>query len=105
MIINDPMMAMKGLSRSALFILKGKPSHEACIKSHLVNIPSQRSLFNPAMQPMIADGEDRDELTKVLPTLLECGWQLDENNSGVRKIYHLKTYTKVLVRIQPYVPP
>lgn len=98
------MMATKNISRSALFILTGKPSHEACIKSHFVNIPSQRSLFNPAMQPMIADGEDRDELTKVLPTLLECGWQLDENDSGVRKIYHLKTYTKVLVCIQPCVP-
>ena len=91
------MMAMKGVSRSALFILTGKPSH-------FVIIPSQRSLSNRAMQPTIADGEDRDELTKVLPALLECGWQLDENNSGVSKIYHLKTYTKVLVRIQPHVP-
>ncbi|KAI4222687.1 MAG: hypothetical protein L6R36_005968 [Xanthoria steineri] len=87
---------MKGVSRSTLHVLTGKRSYEACIKSHFVNIPSQRSLFNPAMQLMIADGEDRDELTKALPALLECGWQLDENNSGVRKIYHLKTYTKVL---------
>lgn len=51
------------------------------------------------MQPIIAEGEDRDMLTTSLSALLESGWQLDENNVGVRKTYHLKTYTKVMVRV------
>ncbi len=50
------------------------------------------------MQPRIADGEDADKLVKDLSALIESGWQLDENESGVRKTYHMKTYTKVLVR-------
>lgn len=64
-----------------------------------MNIASQRSFKNLAMQPIIADGEDRDKLTTSLSALLESGWQLDEANVGVRKTYHLKTYTKVLVRV------
>ena len=59
---------------------------------------SKRTLTNQAMQPRIADGEDADKLVKDLSALIESGWQLDEDESGVRKIYHLKTYTKVLVR-------
>ncbi|KAL8882155.1 MAG: hypothetical protein Q9198_000797 [Flavoplaca austrocitrina] len=48
------------------------------------------------MQLNIADGEDRDKLTREFSALFENGWQLDEDNVGVQKTYHLKTYTKVL---------
>ncbi|KAL8817826.1 MAG: hypothetical protein Q9223_003418 [Gallowayella weberi] len=48
------------------------------------------------MQPKMAEGQNEKELTEELSTLLERGWQLDEELVGVRKTYHLKTYTKVL---------
>ncbi len=83
----------------------GKHIHKLCIASRLVNVPLRRSLSDSAMQPRIADGEDGEKLTRELSILLESGWQLDEEDIGVQKTYHLKTYTKVLVRILQCLPP
>lgn len=55
------------------------------------------------MEPRIAEGQDVDKLTGELVLLINSGWKLGEDRVGVRKTYHLKTYTKVLVRILPLV--
>lgn len=92
-------MASTLIPRLAFGNKSGKHIHRLCISRRLVNIPVRRSLSDSAMQLNIADGEDRDKLTREFSTLFENGWQLDEDNVGVRKTYHLKTYTKVLVCI------
>lgn len=49
------------------------------------------------MPPRFSEGQNEQELTVALNTLIENGWKLDDEQSGVRKTYHLKTYTKVIV--------
>lgn len=63
-------------------------------------LTAKRTAVNTAMQPKIAEGDDGNSLRQELSRLVESGWQLDEEGVGVRKTYHLKTYTKVLVCIQ-----
>ena len=45
--------------------------------------------------------EDTVQSTEQLHHLLQNGWTLDENQAGVRKKYHFKTYTKALVYLFP----
>lgn len=49
------------------------------------------------MPPRFSEGQNEQELTVSLSALIENGWQLDDEQSGVRKTYHLKTYTKIIV--------
>lgn len=49
-------------------------------------------------QPIYAQGEEENKLNPELSKLFESGWELDENKMGLKKTYHFKTYTKVLVR-------
>ncbi len=53
--------------------------------------------MNSTMQPKFSEGQDKSEITVALNTLIESGWNLDDEQSGVRKTYYLKTYTKVMV--------
>lgn len=60
------------------------------------------------MQPKFSEGQDESELTEALDALVQNGWKLDEEESGVRKTYYLKTYTKVMVGrsnqlVKPYL--
>jgi hypothetical protein len=48
-------------------------------------------------QPIYAQGEEENKLNPELNKLFESGWELDENKMGIKKTYHFKTYTKVLV--------
>ena len=50
------------------------------------------------MQATISKGEDETKVKGEIKALLENGWTLDEENIKISKTYHLKTYTKVLVR-------
>ena len=97
-------MASTLIPRLSLNNNSGKHIHRLCLNRRLVNVPLRRSLSDLAMQLNIADGEDRDKLTRDFSALFENGWQLDGDNVGVQKIYHLKTYTKVLVRILQCLP-
>jgi len=54
-------------------------------------------MMNSTMQPKLSEGQDKSEITVALNTLIESGWNLDDEQSGVRKTYYLKTYTKVMV--------
>lgn len=45
----------------------------------------------------ICDGEDADRMTKDVESLVNRGWALDDQQIELRKTYHFKTYTKVLV--------
>jgi 4a-hydroxytetrahydrobiopterin dehydratase len=49
------------------------------------------------MEPKISEGEDQEEVKAELKGLINDGWELDEEQRGVKKTYHFKTYTKVLV--------
>ena len=50
-----------------------------------------------AAKAVLADGQDATELTPQLAALVEQGWRLDKDRTGVEKTYWLKLYTKVLV--------
>ena len=49
------------------------------------------------MQPKISEGQDENKLIAEAEALLGNGWMLDDEEMGVRKRYHFKTYTKALV--------
>lgn len=48
------------------------------------------------MQPKFSEGQEESTVMRKLNALVKNGWELDEQ-IGVQKTYHLKTYTKVLV--------
>ena len=49
------------------------------------------------MQLKLSEGQDESKVTAEVTALVESGWNLDEEQIGVRKTYHFKTYTKVMV--------
>ena len=49
------------------------------------------------MQPKISEGQDENKLIAEAKALVENGWTLDDEEMGVKKTYHFKTYTKALV--------
>jgi hypothetical protein len=49
------------------------------------------------MQPKFSEGQDETKVKEGLDALVKDGWELDEDQIGVRKTYNLKTYTKVMV--------
>lgn len=49
------------------------------------------------MQPKLSEGQDEIRVTAEAKALLENGWRLDDEEVGVKKTYHFKTYTKALV--------
>lgn len=49
------------------------------------------------MQPKFSEGQDESKVMAELEALVESGWKLDEEQIGVQRTYHFKTYTKVLV--------
>jgi len=49
------------------------------------------------MQPKVSEGQEESTVMRKLNALVKNGWELDEDQIGVQKTYHLKTYTKVLV--------
>lgn len=59
---------------------------------------SKQTLHNSIMQPKLSK-QDESEVTPELNSLIESGWKLDEEQIGVQKTYHFKTYTKVLVGV------
>lgn len=56
---------------------------------------SKRSII-PSMQPKLSEGQDEIRVTAEAKALLENGWRLDDEEVGVKKTYHFKTYTKAL---------
>ena len=50
------------------------------------------------MKPKITEGQEKSRVTSEAEALLDNGWILDDEEMGVKKKYHFKTYTKVLVR-------
>jgi 4a-hydroxytetrahydrobiopterin dehydratase len=49
------------------------------------------------MQLKFSKGQDESKVTADVNALVESGWELDEEQIGVQKTYHFKTYTKVMV--------
>lgn len=49
------------------------------------------------MQPKFSEGQEESTMMTTLNALVKNGWELDEEQIGVQKTYHLKTYIKVLV--------
>ena len=49
------------------------------------------------MQPKISEGQDENKIITEAKALVENGWALDDEEMGVKKTYHFKTYTKALV--------
>lgn len=49
------------------------------------------------MQPKLSEGQDDSRVMAEAKALLEDGWILDNEEEGVKKTYHFKTYTKALV--------
>ena len=49
------------------------------------------------MQPKFSPGADESQLIAETNFLLEREWTLDEKDTGIRKTYHFKTYTKCQV--------
>ena len=49
------------------------------------------------MQPKLSEGQDESRVMAEAKALLEDGWILDNEERGVKKTYHFKTYTKALV--------
>ena len=56
----------------------------------------QQSIVS-SMQPKLSEGQDESRVMAEAKALLENGWMLDEEEVGVKKTYHFKTYTKALV--------
>ena len=46
---------------------------------------------------MLSKGQDESKVIAEAKTLFESGWNLDEEEMGVKKTYYFKTYTKALV--------
>ena len=59
---------------------------------------SKHQLIISIMQPKITEGQDESKVISEAEALLDNGWTLDDEEMGVKKQYHFKTYTKVLVR-------
>lgn len=53
------------------------------------------------MQPKFSEGQEESKMMAELMALVENGWTLDAEQIGVRKTYHFKLYTKVLVGDSP----
>ena len=49
------------------------------------------------MQPNFSRGADESLMLAETNSLLEGGWNLDEEHTGIHKTYYFKTYTKCLV--------
>ena len=58
---------------------------------------SKRISAVSSMQPKLSEGQDESKVMAEAKALLENGWTLDDEEVGVRKTYHFKTYTKALV--------
>ncbi|KAL2056471.1 hypothetical protein ABVK25_003495 [Lepraria finkii] len=57
---------------------------------------SNQTLNNLIMQPKFSEGQDESKVMAELEALVEGGWKLDEEQIGIQRTYHFKTYTKVL---------
>lgn len=44
------------------------------------------------MQPKLSKGQDEAQVTTELNALINGGWSLNEEQTGVKKTYHFKTY-------------
>ena len=49
------------------------------------------------MLPKLSEGQEESRVMAEAKALLENGWILDDEEVGVKKTYHFKTYTKALV--------
>ena len=49
------------------------------------------------MHLKLSEGQEESKVTAEVTALVESGWGLDEEQLGVRKTYHFKTYTKIMV--------
>ena len=58
---------------------------------------SKRTSIISSMQPKLSEGQDESRVMAEARALLENGWILDDEEVGVKKTYHFKTYTKALV--------
>ena len=58
---------------------------------------SKRTSIVLSMQPTLSEGQDESRVMAEAKALLENGWILDDEEVGVKKTYHFKTYTKALV--------
>ena len=66
---------------------------------NLANFAPKHTLNNPIMQPKFSEGQDQSQVLANLKDLVQNnGWQLDEEQIGIQKTYHLRTYTNVIVR-------
>ena len=57
----------------------------------------KRTYSISSMQPKLSEGQDESRVLAEAKALLENGWILDDEEVGVKKTYHFKTYTKALV--------
>ena len=64
----------------------------------LTNFTTSKRISNDSsMQPKLSEGQDESRVMAEAKALLENGWTLDDEEVGVKKTYHFKTYTKALV--------
>ncbi|KAM0798045.1 pterin-4-alpha-carbinolamine dehydratase family protein [Usnea florida] len=63
----------------------------------LPNFTTSKRISNiSSMQPKLSEGQDESRVLAEAKALLENGWILDDEEVGVKKTYHFKTYTKAL---------
>ena len=64
----------------------------------LTNFPTSKQIsIISSMQPKLSEGQDDSRVMAEAKALLDDGWILDNEEEGVKKTYHFKTYTKALV--------
>ena len=60
------------------------------------NTSNHQSIIS-SMHPKLSEGQEESRVIAEAKALLENGWILDDEEAGVKKTYHFKTYTKALV--------
>ena len=64
----------------------------------VTNFTTSKQISNiSSMQPKLSERQDESSVMAEAKALLENGWIMDDEEVGVKKTYHFKTYTKALV--------
>lgn len=91
MIIRTPRILLTR-SRNAQRFVSQPPSFS------MANLTTSKPVFRETdLQPKFSAGADESQLIAETNSLLERDWTLDEKQTGIRKAYYFKTYTKCQV--------
>ena len=66
--------------------------------TNLTTSSKQHSIILSMQQSKISEMQDESKVKAETKALLEKGWRLDDEEVGLQKTYHFKTYTKALVK-------